>query len=195
MTRINLLDWRAERREQRRREFTSMLGLAAVAAAVVVFVAYMAMQNAVDYQKERNKLLQDTIADIDKQIKEIEDLQKTRDSLISRMKIIERLQQSRSGTVHFFDELVNTLPDGVYLTHVKQEGQEVTIEGVAESNGRISAYMKNLDASPWFDDPQLVIIRTGEKDKQRSSQFTLKVKNLTNSTDGKKKAGGAGDSP
>lgn len=194
MTRINLLDWRAERREARRREFLSMIGLAVVIAGAVLGIAYLAMQQALDYQNQRNKLLEQTIADIDKQIKEIEELQKTRDGLISRMKIIEQLQQSRSGTVHFFDELVNTLPDGVFLTHVKQDGQNVTIDGTAESNGRISAYMKNLDSSPWFDDPQLVVIHTGEKNKQRTSDFTLKVKNLTNSADGKKPAG-AGASP
>lgn len=194
MTRINLLDWRAERREARRREFLSMIGLAVLVAGAILFVSYLAMQEALSYQNDRNKLLEQTIADIDKQIKEIEDLQKTRDGLISRMKIIERLQQSRSGTVHFFDELVNTLPDGVFLTHVKQEGQSVTIDGTAESNGRISAYMKNLDASPWFDDPQLVVIHTGEKNRQRTSDFTLKVKNLTNSAD-TKKSGGAGGSP
>lgn len=194
MTRINLLDWRAERREARRREFLSMIGLAVLVAGAILFVSYLAMQEALSYQNDRNKLLEQTIADIDKQIKEIEELQKTRDGLISRMKIIERLQQSRSGTVHFFDELVNTLPDGVFLTHVKQEGQSVTIDGTAESNGRISAYMKNLDASPWFDDPQLVVIHTGEKNRQRTSDFTLKVKNLTNSAD-TKKSGGAGGSP
>ncbi len=194
MTRINLLDWRAERREARRREFLSMIGLAVIVAGAILGIAYLAMQQALDYQTQRNKLLETTIADIDKQIKEIEELQKTRDGLISRMKIIEQLQQSRSGTVHFFDELVNTLPDGVFLTHVKQDGQTVTINGTAESNGRISAYMKNLDASPWFDDPQLVVIHTGEKNKQRTSDFTLKVKNLTNSADTKKSAG-AGASP
>lgn len=194
MTRINLLDWRAERREQRRREFVSMIGLAVVVAGAILGMAYLAMQNALDYQKERNALLERTIADIDKQIKEIEELQKTRESLISRMKIIEQLQQSRSATVHFFDELVNTLPDGVFLTHVKQDGQSVTIDGTAESNGRISAYMKNLDASPWFDDPQLVVIKTSEKNRQRNSEFQLKVKNLTNSAD-TKKSGGAGAAP
>ena len=194
MTRINLLDWRAERREARRREFLSMIGLAVVVAGAILGIAFLAMQQALDYQNQRNKLLEQTIADIDKQIKEIEELQKTREGLISRMKIIEQLQQSRSGTVHFFDELVNTLPDGVFLTHVKQDGQSVTVDGTAESNGRISAYMKNLDASPWFDDPQLVVIKTGEKNKQRTSDFTLKVKNLTNSAD-TKKSGGAGASP
>lgn len=194
MTRINLLDWRAERREERRREFLAMLGLASLIAGVIVLATWAFVQSELDLQGRRNSYLKLQIAGIDKQIKEIEDLERTRSNLQERMKIIERLQQSRSATVHFFDELVNTLPDGVYLTHVKQDGQSVTIDGVAESNGRISAYMKNLDASPWFGDPQLVVINTQEKNKQRSSQFQLKVQNLTNSADGKK-GSGAGAAP
>jgi type IV pilus assembly protein PilN len=95
------------------------------------------------------------------------------------MRVIEELQASRSATVHFFDELVTTLPDGVNLTLIKQSGTNVTIEGTAESNGRVSTYMKNLDASPWFDDPRLVVIKTGEKSSLRRSDFTLQVKNLT----------------
>jgi type IV pilus assembly protein PilN len=194
MTRINLLDWRAEQREQRRREFLSMLGLGAIVGVVVVGMAYLTMQGYLDYQRQRNTLLRQEISQIDKQIKEIEELEKTRANLLARMKVIESLQQSRSATVHFFDELVNTLPDGVYVTGVKQDGQMVTVDGIAESNGRISAYMKNLDASPWFDDPQLIVIRTSEKNKQRNSEFQLKVKNLTNSADAKK-GSGAGASP
>jgi type IV pilus assembly protein PilN len=81
--------------------------------------------------------------------------------------------------VHFFDEIVNTLPEGVTLTALRQQGTQVTIEGQAESNGRVSAYMKNLDASPWFDDPRLVVIKTGDSGRTRASQFTLQVKSLT----------------
>ncbi|MCK9194871.1 MAG: PilN domain-containing protein, partial [Nevskia sp.] len=92
---------------------------------------------------------------------------------------IEQLQQSRAASVHFFDEIVNTIPEGVYLTAVKQNGQSVTIDGIAESSGRISAYLKNLDGSPWFKDPKLVVIKTAEKNKQRNSEFTLQVTNLT----------------
>ena len=99
------------------------------------------------------------------------------------MRVIEQLQQSRSATVHFFDEIINTLPDGVYLTGIKQSGGEVTLDGIAESNGRISAYMKNLDSSPWFKDPKLVVIRTSDKNRLRSSEFQLKVTNLTKATD------------
>lgn len=196
MTRINLLDWRAERRELRRRQFMAMLGVAAAVGVIVVLIGSAVMSQSLSYQQQRNRFLHQQIADIDKQIKEIQDLEKVKASLLSRMKIIESLQQSRSATVHFFDEIVNTLPDGVYLTGIKQNGKDVTIDGVAESNGRVSAYMKNLDASPWFQDPQLVVIKTGEANRQRNSQFTLRVKNLTKATNAEKAdAADAGGAP
>lgn len=188
MTRINLLDHRAARRERRRREFLAMLGVAAAIGVIAVLIGTAIMSQALGYQQQRNQFLRQQIADIDKQIKEIQDLERVKANLLSRMRVVEALQQSRSATVHFFDEIVNSLPDGVYLTGIKQTGSDVTIDGVAESNGRVSAYMKNLDASPWFDDPQLVVIKTGEANRQRSSQFTLKVKNLTKATDSQKGA-------
>jgi type IV pilus assembly protein PilN len=160
-----------------------MAGITFLGSAAAVLIAYLAMSQAVSHQQERNKILQNEIALLDKQIKEIQELQKTRANLLARMRVIEQLQQSRSATVHFFDEIVNTLPDGVYLTGVKQAGNDVTLDGVAESNGRISAYMKNLDASPWFKDPKLVVIRTSDKNRLRSSEFQLKVTNLTKATD------------
>lgn len=178
-TRINLLDWRAERRARRKQQFQIMLGLGFVISAAVVGLGYFAVGQAIEGQNERNQFLTQQIAELDLKIKEIQELEKTRQNLLSRMKVIEQLQQSRSATVHFFDEIVNTIPDGVYLTGVKQSGQNITIDGVAESSGRISAYLKNLDASPWFKDPRLVVIKTAEKNKQRNSEFQLQVTNLT----------------
>ncbi len=192
MTRINLLDWRAERRKQRQEQFIVMLAIAAGVGVVSVLLGIAVMTSEVDYQKERNEYLKQQIAEVDKQITEIQELEKVRANLLARMKVIEQLQQSRSATVHFFDEIVNTLPDGVYITSLKQSDQTVTIDGVAESNGRVSTYMKNLDSSPWFADPQLVVIKTSDKNKLRSSEFTLKVKNLTKATEAKN-AAGAGD--
>jgi type IV pilus assembly protein PilN len=190
MTRINLLDWRAERRKQRQDQFIAMVALAAIVGVVTVLAGIAVMASEISNQHDRNEYLKKQIAEVDKQITEIQELEKVKASLLARMKVIEQLQQSRSATVHFFDEIVNTLPDGVYITSLKQTDQTVTIDGVAESNGRVSTYMKNLDSSPWFADPQLVVIKTSDKDKQRSSQFTLKVKNLTKATDAKKAAGG-----
>ncbi len=179
IARINLLDWRAERRELRKRQFNGMLGLAFVVSAGIALLGYMITSSQVDHQLERNDYLRQQIAEVDQKIKEIQELEKVKRNLLARMHVIEELQASRSATVHFFDELVNTLPDGVSLTSVKQTGSGVLIEGIAESNARVSAYMKNLDASQWFDDPKLVVIKTSEKNNQRTSEFTLQVRNLT----------------
>ncbi|MBI3171738.1 MAG: PilN domain-containing protein, partial [Hydrocarboniphaga effusa] len=118
--------------------------------------------------------------------------ERVRANLLSRMRVIEELQASRTASVHFFDELVNTLPDGVYLTGFKQQGGQVTLDGIAESNGRISTYMKNLDVSSWFADPRLVIIKTGEKDRRRKGEFQLTVKKLTKPKEGKSAESAAG---
>jgi type IV pilus assembly protein PilN len=177
--RINLLDWRSQRRELRKRQFNSMLGLAFVTSVGLVMIVYWFMNNALDHQQSRNDYLRQQITEVDQKIKEIQDLENVKSNLLSRMHVIEELQASRSATVHFFDELVNTLPEGVSLTSVKQSGAGVVIEGIAESNARVSTYMKNLDASPWFEDPKLIVIKTAEKNNLRSSEFTLQVRNLT----------------
>lgn len=177
--RINLLDWRAQRRELRKRQFNAMLGIAFFVSAGLVAISYLLAGNAVDHQNARNEYLRQQIAEVDLKIKEIQELEKVKRNLLSRMRVIEELQASRSATVHFFDELVNTLPEGVNLVSVKQTGTGVVIEGIAESNARVSTYMKNLDASKWFADPKLVVIKTTEKNSQRQSEFTLQVKNLT----------------
>jgi len=198
MTKINLLDWRAARREKRRQEFVARMGLGVVAALGLVALGWMMMGNAVSRQQERNSYLTQQIAEIDQKIKEIEELEKVKQNLLARMRVIEQLQSSRSATVHFFDEIVNTLPDGITLTGVQQNGDKVQINGIAESNGRISTYMKNLEASPWFDDPKLVVIKTSEQNRQREGQFTLQVRNLTKQTQEeqeKAKAASAGGKP
>ena len=198
MTKINLLDWRAARREKRRQEFVARMGLGVVAALGLVALGWMMMGNAVSRQQERNSYLTQQIAEIDQKIKEIEELEKVKQNLLARMRVIEQLQSSRSATVHFFDEIVNTLPDGITLTGVQQNGDKVQINGIAESNGRISTYMKNLEASPWFADPKLVVIKTSEQNRQREGQFTLQVRNLTKQTQEeqeKAKAASAGGKP
>lgn len=179
MTNINLLDWRAERRARRLEQFRNFMVLGLITAVAVVGLGYFAMTSAIANQEERNNYLKQQIAEIDQKIKEIEDLERTKQNLLARMRVIEELQSSRSATVHFFDELVNTIPDGITLSSIKQVGDTVTIEGIAESNGRISSYIKSFEGSQWFTDPKLVVIRTSEKERQREGQFTLRVKNLT----------------
>lgn len=177
--RINLLDWREARREQRRRQFLSFLGASAGAAVLVVVAIMYVYGNAIDAQQARNQVLEDEITRIDKQIKEIEALEKTRDNLITRMRIIEDLQQSRAGIVHYFDQIVATLPEGVYLTSLKQNGDKTTVDGVAESNGRVSRYMLNLDDSRWFANPELVVIKSKDAESRRFANFTLTFKTVT----------------
>jgi len=177
-TRINLLDWRAERRARRKQQFLSMLGLGMLASAAIVGLAWTTVSGAVSSQQERNAYLQRQIDETEQKIKEIEELEKVRDNLLARMRVIEELQASRSASVHFFDEIVNTLPEGVSLRIIRQTPEGVTIDGTAESNGRISTYMKNLEASPWFQDPRLVVIKTSEQEQLRRGDFQLRVKAL-----------------
>lgn len=179
MITINLLDWREARREARKNRFLGVLGLAAVLSAGVVLLVWTWFNQAIDYQNQRNQFLQDEIVKIDRQIAEIRELEKVRDSLITRMRIIEQLQQARSQIVHYFDQVVETLPEGVYLTSLNQKGSTTTVNGVAESNGRVSTYMVNLDESPWFDDPRLVVIKSLNRNRRRFADFTLTFKTVT----------------
>lgn len=182
MMKINLLDWRGQQRELRKKQFIAMMIVATLAGVIAVGVGLLLFSSAISHQNDRNQYLKQQITEIDLKIKEIQELEKVKNNLLARMRVIEELQASRSATVHFFDELVNTLPEGVTITSVKQSGNVVTIEGAAESNGRVSTYMKNLDASAWFNDPTLVVIKTTESGNLRRSDFTLRVKNLTKAT-------------
>lgn len=183
MMKINLLDWRGQRRELRKKQFIGIMATAVAIAALIFGGGFFMVSNAISNQNDRNKYLEQQIAEIELKIKEIQELEKVKNNLIARMRVIEELQASRSATVHFFDELVSTLPDGVTLTKIKQSGKSVTIEGAAESNGRVSTYMKNLDGSPWFDRPELVVIKTQETGTSRRADFTLRVTNLTKASE------------
>jgi type IV pilus assembly protein PilN len=177
-THINLLDWRKARRDRRKKEFIAVMGIAIAVALGLVGAGYVLVDGELGYQQKRNEYLRAELKEMDKKIKEIQELERVRANLLARMRVIEELQASRSASVHFFDELVNTLPEGVNLTGFKQQGGNVTIDGIAESNGRISTYMKNLDASRWFADPRLIVIKANEKDRRRRAEFQLQVKRL-----------------
>ena len=175
MARINLLPWREERRKQRQQEFYVLLGASAVAAILVVFGALWYIGTQIDAQTERNSTISREITALDAQIKEIEELDRQRDRLIARKEIIEQLQATRSQMVHLFDELVRTLPDGVQLNAIKQGGATLTLEGVAQSNARVSAYMRNLDASAWLKESEIIKIEAVGTDKSVPYVFSLKV--------------------
>jgi type IV pilus assembly protein PilN len=199
MPRINLLPWREGQRKERKLAFTVALGVAAVAAGVTAFVVYIAFGSMIEAQEVRNEKLRGEIKAVDKQIEEINNLENAKQKFIARMTIIEQLQRSRPEIVHVFDEIVRTLPDGVYLTGVKQSDLKLKFEGVAQSSTRVSSFMRNIDASDWLKNPELEVVQT-TKSSGPGSSFTLTAEEVPtsgqdNSSDnakGKKPGGKAG---
>jgi type IV pilus assembly protein PilN len=177
MPRINLLPWRDELREQRRNQFYMSLGAAALGAGLVVLATNMTFNSIIDHQNDRNRMLQSEIDALNIRIEEILSLEDQKDRLLARMEIIEQLQRSRPGIVHVFEELVTTLPDGVFLNSVKQSGSRLELIGAAESNTRVSALMRNIDGSEWLTKPDLEVVEvkdnTRGSDGQRASEFKV----------------------
>ena len=178
MAHINLLPWRENLRKQRKRNFFLQLLGAVIVAILALVLWHMQVQEEIGYQKNRNAFLKSEIAKVDKKIREIKDLEKRRAELIARMNVIQQLQVSRPQVVHLFDELVKTIPEGVYLERLSQAGDKVTLEGWAQSNARVSAYMRNIDKSAWVKDADLKIIQSEDKKKTKlgMSQFRLMAK-------------------
>ena len=175
MARINLLPWRAERRKQRQKEFGVMVVFAALAGLALWFLVNTYYGNQIDGQNERNAYLQDQIKQVDTKIKEIEELDKQKARLLARKEVIEQLQANRSQMVHLFDSLVRTIPDGVVLTSIKQEGEKLTLEGLSQSNARVSTYMRNLEGSGWMTRPELSIIEAKGAVKGLPYSYSLTV--------------------
>ncbi len=191
MTRINLLPWREELRQEQKKQFAMMLGMTAVLAAAIVALIHFQMQAKIDYQKSRNNFLNQEIAKVNEEIKEISELQKVRRSLIERMEVIQDLQASRPSIVHLFTEIVSTVPNGVYLKTMTQTGSNLLINGEAESNARVSTYMRNLAASDWLKEPNLTVIEIEDITVNRISTFTLTVKQTSpNATEEEESDGG-----
>ncbi|MGH8041436.1 MAG: PilN domain-containing protein [Rudaea sp.] len=182
MAKINLLPWRDELRKQRQREFYVMLAGAAIAAVLVVFLWWYWMGMRLDNQDSRNAYMKDQIHQLDGKLAEIKELEATKSKLLARKEIIEKLQASRSQMVHLFDELVKTIPDGVRLATVKQNGETLTLDGLAQSNASVATYMRNLDASPWLTHSDLVKTEAKKNDKRDRFDFGLTVK-LSNPDD------------
>ena len=177
MPQINLLPWRDELRKRREKEFIITAVMAALMMGGVVLGVHLHYESRIAYQTQRNSFIETEIAGLDKKLKEIENLKKERDSLIARTKVIQDLQAGRPEIVHVFDELVTTLPEGVYYTKVTQKGRRLSLQGVAQSNARVSSLMRSLETSTYFDNPDLKIITTKqEKDAPgRLSTFNLNI--------------------
>ena len=177
MPRINLLPWREELRKQRQKQFLIALGAAVVVAGLGVAGANLVFQSRIDHQNERNQRLSREIAELDKSIERIDGIERQKERLLARMEIIEQLQRSRPEVVHLFDELVRTLPDGVFLTAVQQNGRTVKVDGVAQSSTRVSSLMRNIDSSEWIGNPDLEKIQTVDRGRTGERfNFTLNAK-------------------
>src|SRR5580700_9936995 len=158
MPRINLLPWRDEQRKERQVQFLIALGGATLIAILLAFLGYLVFTSMIDGQQSRNDRLRAEIKKLDKQIEEINSLETSKQNFIARMDIIEKLQRSRPEIVHVFDEIVKTVPDGTYLTSVKQTDQKFRFDGIAQSSTRVSAFMRNIEGSEWLMHPELEVV-------------------------------------
>ncbi|MBI2785785.1 MAG: PilN domain-containing protein [Legionella longbeachae] len=173
MTHINLLPWRERKREQEKKLFMFSLLVCIIAAVFIVFIINSYASNLVSNQITRNQMLQKEVSIIDNQIKEINNLKKTRGMLISRMFIVQHLQSTRTLMVHLFDELINVMPSGVYLTNVVGKNDIISITGYTESNTYVSMLMKNIENNSWLHDAVLSEIKRGDKQQAADNEFKL----------------------
>ncbi|WP_304639403.1 PilN domain-containing protein [Pseudomonas sp.] len=177
MARINLLPWREQLREERKKEFLVVLGLIVVAAFLLIFLGDRHINGKIDHQNARNQLLRSEIALLDTRIAEINELQARRTQLLDRMKIIQDLQGNRPIIVRVFDELARTLPDGVHFTSAEMKGANIIIRGGAESNSRVSNLMRQMDASDWLTAPNLTAVRAVTQGAlDQANEFDLTVR-------------------
>jgi type IV pilus assembly protein PilN len=173
MPRINLLPHREQERKRRRREFGGFAIAALIAGAVVAGGAKLVYTTWIAEQNEKNNLLKKEIVKLDAEIADIQDLENRKQRLVARMEIIEKLQRKRPEIVHQFDELVHTVPDGVYLTSIKQNGNKLELKGIAQSSTRVSTFMRNIDSSVWMDNPELQVVETSRDSPTGGSNFTV----------------------
>lgn len=179
MAKINLLPWREERRQELKKEFLVILGGIAVMGAAIVVLGHMFVSGAISGQESRNAYMQRNIDELNAQVKEIQELEKKKRELIERMKVIQELQGNRPIIVRIFDEMVRTLPDGVFYRDLTRTETTVKLNGVAESNNRISSLMRNLENSEWFSEPALTSVKANPEFGEQASTFGLSFKITT----------------
>lgn len=174
--RINLLPYRKIRRAERQRRFNMMLVGTLVAGVVVVFLGLNYINGKIESQLERNNRLETAIAQLDKEIEEIKDLKGKIGDVLDRKRVIENLQSGRSGAVVLLDEIARQLPEGVYLKSIKQQGSAITLEGIADTNARVAALVRNIGGSQWLEAPELIEIKAVTVNNLKQSAFSLKLK-------------------
>lgn len=169
MAAINLLPWREGLRKRYQQDFIMSIVVVAVITCFILFLTYMQIEGVKEYQQRRNRMIQDEIQVVDARIGEIKDIETKKSKLLTKIEVIQKLQESRPEIVHLFDELAKTTPEGVFLTKFKQTGGSLILTGKAQSNARVSAYMRAVEASSWLEAPVLQVI----KGKSKSSNEEL----------------------
>ncbi len=176
MAKINLLPWREERRKERQQQFVVTVAAVALFAGLIFFVAQSMVSASISTQNNRNVFLQGKIAELEKKIAEIKELQKRREQLEERMNVIQSLQGDRPIVVHQLDELPRRIPDGLFFTSIEKQGTTFKITGIAESNNRISKLMRSIDESAWFANPNLSSVKAADisiGEQETTNQFNL----------------------
>jgi type IV pilus assembly protein PilN len=175
MTQINLLPWRDERRAELKQEFLVILGGVGTLAVAILFAVDLFFSGQIQYQADRNAYLSTNIEGLNKQVEEIRDMQRKRTQLLDRMKVIQELQGNRPIIVRILDQLVRTVPDGVFYTELLAKQRLITIRGIAESNNRVSSLMRRLNASDWFSEPNLERVRAEPGFGEQATTFDMTV--------------------
>jgi len=173
MIRINLLPHREEKRKALRQQFYALAGLISVLAALIIFLGYTVIGGYIGAQEEKNNFLKKEIALLDKDIDQIKGLKEKTQALLARKQVIESLQRDRAEAVRLLSEMTTQIPEGVYLKSLKQDGPTVTIGGYAQSNARVSTLMRNIEASPWLEKPNLIEIKSVDVGRRRLSEFSM----------------------
>jgi len=175
MAHINLLPWREERRSERKKEFLTGLALVGLVAILLLFISDQVIKGEMSYQERRNGYLRQSITELDAKVAEIRDLQRRRTELIERMQIIQDLQGNRPIIVRIMDQLVRTVPDGLFYTSLISRAGKIEVEGVAESNNRVSSLMRRLEASDWLENPNLDRVKAAPDYGDQATTFKLTV--------------------
>jgi type IV pilus assembly protein PilN len=174
MARINLLPWREELRKQKQKDFVAAMGIFVLVTMGLLVAVHLYIEGVKEYQTKRNQLLEDEIKQLDVQIARIHDIEETKKKLLAKIDVIQKLQESRPEIVHLFDEIPKTAPDGVHLTKLMQTGAALTFTGKTQSNARVSAFMRAIEASKWINSPKVVVIQSPDKkEPEQISDFTL----------------------
>ncbi|MGD8175927.1 PilN domain-containing protein [Marinimicrobium sp. ARAG 43.8] len=176
MAKINLLPWREAYRQEKKKEFIGIIVVVVIVAGLLAYLWSAGVQSSIADQNARNRVLKTEIAALDEAVKEIRELREKREELLARMRVIQDLEGTRPVIVRYFDDMVRAIPDGVFLTRMQRQGQVIQLEGIAESNNRVSSFMRNLDESDWFKAPNLSSVTASPAYGEQANAFRMSVR-------------------